>query len=91
MKNTLITLLGVFMIFAGSTSFSQNIKDEAQILYEEAINFKQQNNNEKAIETYEKALRADRAVLALNDDGLVEMLRDSVKTRLEKEPNNVKL
>jgi len=91
MKNTLITLLGVFMIFTCSTSFSQNIKDEAQILYEEAINFKQQNNNEKAIETYEKALRADRAVLALNDDGLVEMLRDSVKTRLEKEPNNVKL
>ncbi|MDD3000278.1 MAG: hypothetical protein PHF29_00805 [Candidatus Riflebacteria bacterium] len=91
MKKTFIALLGFFMIFACMPSFSQNIKDEAQILYEEAMNYKQQNNNEKAVETYEKALRADRAVLAFNDDGLVEMLRDSVKTRLEKEPENVKL
>ena len=67
------------------------VNDEANILYQEAIELKKQNQLEKAVEAYHKAMRIDRAILAFDDDGLIEALKNDCQQKLEKNPNDVKV
>lgn len=76
--------------FVPSLLSAQNIHEDAQLLYDEAMRLKARGNNVQAVEAFEKALRIDRTVLALNDDGLVDMLRDHVQDLLDKSPDDVK-
>lgn len=66
------------------------IQEEANILYQEAIEQKKQGNLEKAVEAYHQAMRKDRAILAFDDEGLIEALKNDCETKLAKDPDDVK-
>ncbi len=67
-----------------------DIQEEANILYQEAIELKKQGNLAKAVEAYHQAMRKDRAVLAFDDAGLIEALKKDCETKLAENPNDVK-
>ncbi len=67
------------------------VKEDAQILYDEAIELKKQGNLAAAIESYAKAMRLDRSILALDDFGLIEALKKDCVEKLAKTPDDVKL
>ena len=67
------------------------ISDEAQLLYEEAIEKKKKGKMQEAIASYIQALRKDRAVLALDDEGLIEASYDDCVKKLQASPEDVKL
>ncbi|MDD3147524.1 MAG: hypothetical protein PHD82_09490 [Candidatus Riflebacteria bacterium] len=66
-------------------------KEDAQILYDEAVDLKKQGNMAAAIESYTKAMRLDRSILALDDFGLIEALKKDCEEKLQKSPDDVKL
>lgn len=67
-----------------------DVEEEANILYEEALELKQQGNLPGAIEAYMNAMRKDRSILAFDDGGLIEDLKKNCEDKLEKDPSNVK-
>ncbi len=67
-----------------------DIQEEANILYQEAIELQKQGNMAKAVEAYHQAMRKDRAVLAFDDAGLIEALKKDCETRLAENPDDVK-
>lgn len=89
-KITCALLLSVALSMSVPT-FSQQIKEEAQILYEEAMGLQKKGNKAKAIEMFEKALRSDRTILALDDNGLIEDLKNETEKKLKNNPDNLKL
>lgn len=66
-------------------------KEDAQILYDEALDLKKQGNMPAAIESYAKAMRLDRSILALDDSGLIEAMKKDCEEKLLKTPDDVKL
>jgi vacuolar-type H+-ATPase subunit I/STV1 len=87
---TIFAVLYLFCFFT-SVSYAQNIKEEAQSSYNSAIQLKAKGDGVGAVKAFEKALRLDRTVLALDDDGLVDMLKEYVEKELERAPKEVKL
>lgn len=78
----------------GYVAFAQEattISDEAQMLYEDAISQNKKGKKTEAISSYIQALRKDRTVLALDDDGLIEASYKDCLAKLEKAPEDVKL
>lgn len=73
--------------------FAENeaAKEDARILYDEAIDLKRQGNLAAAIDSYAKAMRLDRSILAFDDFGLIEALKKDCEEKLEKNPEDVKL
>ena len=67
------------------------ISDEAQMLYEDAIDLNKKGKKSEAITSYIQALRKDRTVLALDDDGLIEASYKDCLAKLEKSPEDIKL
>lgn len=67
------------------------VKEDAQILYDEAVELKKQGNLAAAIESYAKAMRLDRSILAFDDFGLIEALKKDCVEKLAKTPDDVKL
>ncbi|HNX78120.1 MAG TPA: hypothetical protein PKM56_20785, partial [Candidatus Rifleibacterium sp.] len=67
------------------------IKEDAQILYDEAVELKKKGNIAAAIESYGKAMRLDRTILAIDDFGLIEALKKDCEEKLLKTPDDVKL
>ncbi|MBF0543509.1 MAG: hypothetical protein HQM08_03705 [Candidatus Riflebacteria bacterium] len=61
---------------------------EAKTFFEEAKQFKKNGNVEKAIKSYEKAIRANRGILAEDDDGLIGLLRDFYQKKVEKKADD---
>ncbi|MDD2999497.1 MAG: hypothetical protein PHV05_10595 [Candidatus Riflebacteria bacterium] len=66
-------------------------KEDAEILYQEAIELKKQNKLTEAADAYGRAIRIDRSVLALDDHGLIEILKKDCEEKLAKSPDDVKL
>jgi tetratricopeptide (TPR) repeat protein len=67
-----------------------DVQEEANILYEEALELKKQGSLERAIEAYHQAMRKDRAILAYDDAGLIEDLKNDCEKKLEANPEDVK-
>lgn len=87
------TIFAVLLLvcFLSGIGYAQNIKAEAQASYDSALKLKGRGDTVGAVKAFEKALRLDRTILALDDDGLVDMLRDFVETELRKNPSDLKL
>ncbi|MBR4570056.1 MAG: hypothetical protein IKO19_05245 [Candidatus Riflebacteria bacterium] len=92
-------LLAALTIFSPSFTnkspvFAQEgttVSEEAKMLYDDAIGLKKKGKLKEAINSYVKALRKDRTILAFDDDGLIEAsYKDSV-AKLEESPEDVKL
>ena len=79
---------GVNVAFGQETT---TISDEAQMLYEDAIAQSKKGKKSEAIASYIQALRKDRTVLALDDEGLIEASYKDCTAKLEKSPDDVKL
>lgn len=65
--------------------------DAATMLYEDAVDLKNEGKLDEAIEAYANAIRTNRSVLAQDDHGLIEDLLNDSLARLEQSPNDVKL
>ena len=67
------------------------VSEEAKMLYEDAIGLKKKGKTKEAINSYIKALRKDRTILAFDDEGLIEAsYKDSV-AKLNDSPDDIKL
>ncbi len=67
------------------------VSEEAQKLYDEAISFKKKGKNADAINSYIKALRKDRTILAFDDEGLIEASYTDSVNKLKDSPDDIKL
>lgn len=67
-----------------------DVQEEANILYEEALEQKKNGNLEKAVDAYHRAMRKDRAILAFDDAGLIEALKEDCEKKLAENPDDVK-
>lgn len=92
-------LLAALTIFGPSISYNNSVfaqegttvSEEAKMLYEDAIGLKKKGKQNEAINSYIKALRKDRTILAFDDEGLIEAsYKDSV-AKLNESPDDVKL
>lgn len=79
---------GTIKVFAQKAEL--DIQEEADILYEEALQLKKQGELKKAIEAYHQAMRTDRGILAYDDAGLIEALKSDCEKRLQEDPKDVK-
>lgn len=89
----LISIILLVFLHSGIVSASRN-HDDAQagiLLYEEAIEFHDEGDIQAAIDAYSKAIRLNRSVLAYNDYGLIEKMKNDVKQKLEQTPDDPKL
>lgn len=77
----------VSRIYAQETTISE----DAQLLYDEAVEFKKKGKTSQAVDSYMKALRIDRTILALDDNGLIDASYKDCMDKLSKSPNDVKL
>ena len=67
------------------------VSEEAQKLYDEAIVFKKKGKLNDAINSYIKALRKDRTILAFDDEGLIEASYTDSVNKLKDSPDDIKL
>ncbi|MFZ2958630.1 MAG: hypothetical protein WA705_17210 [Candidatus Ozemobacteraceae bacterium] len=75
-------------VFAEETS-KMEAKQDAKLLFNEALRLKKAGKFQEAAENFEKALRKDRAILGEDDDGLIKILRDMYSKRLAAAPEDV--
>ncbi len=86
----------------GMLAFSDNISfvyaqegttvsEEAQNLYEDAIELQKKGKKSEAIASYIKALRKDRTILAFDDYGLIDASYQDSVAKLKESPDDVKL
>lgn len=97
----LLTFLGIslpqvgdFMVvpaLAQEPVAEASAKEDAELLYGEALDFKKKGNLPQAIESYARAMRIDRSILAFDDNGLIEALKNDCVEKLKKTPDDVKL
>ncbi|HNW11101.1 MAG TPA: hypothetical protein PKI71_07030, partial [Candidatus Rifleibacterium sp.] len=66
-------------------------KEDAQILFSEALDLKKAGKMSEAIDTFARAMRLDRSILAQDDQGLIEALKKDCEEKLAKTPDDVKL
>ncbi len=66
-------------------------KEDAQILFSEALDLKKAGKMPEAIDTFARAMRLDRSILAQDDQGLIEALKKDCEEKLLKTPDDVKL
>lgn len=67
-----------------------DVQEEANILYDEAIELKKQGKLDKAVDAYHRAMRKDRAILAFDDAGLIEDLKKDCEAKIAADPKDVK-
>lgn len=97
----LLTFLGIslpqvgdFMVvpaLAQEPAAEAATKEDAELLYGEALDFKKKGNLPQAIDSYARAMRIDRSILAFDDNGLIEALKNDCIEKLKKTPDDVKL
>ncbi|PKL41903.1 MAG: hypothetical protein CVV41_17205 [Candidatus Riflebacteria bacterium HGW-Riflebacteria-1] len=70
-------------------SSSENLEN-AEILFEEALELKRSGNLAGAIDSFSRAIRMDRSILANDDKGLIEDLKKDCEAKLKAAPDDVK-
>ncbi|KAF1080543.1 MAG: hypothetical protein GQF41_2953 [Candidatus Rifleibacterium amylolyticum] len=66
-------------------------KENAEILFEEALELKKSGNLAGAIDSFARAIRTDRSILANDDQGLIEALKNDCLEKLKAAPEDVKV
>ncbi|NLF97517.1 MAG: hypothetical protein GX569_12315 [Candidatus Riflebacteria bacterium] len=66
-------------------------KENAEILFEEALELKKSGNLAGAIDSFARAIRIDRSILANDDQGLIEALKNDCLEKLKAAPEDVKV
>ena len=93
-------LLAALTIFSPTFSYgpgsvfaqeSTTVSEEAKMLYEDAIGLKKKGKLKEAINSYIKALRKDRTILAFDDEGLIEASYNDSLDKLKESPDDIKL
>jgi len=92
-------LLATSLCILGSINYSlpifaqenPTISEEAQNLYEDALSLLKKGKKSEAIASYIKALRKDRTILALDDNGLIQASYEDSVAKLKESPDDVKL
>lgn len=97
----LLSFLGISHPYAGSfcitpaqaqeSADAASAKEDAEILYGEAIDFKKKGNMAQAIDSYARAMRLDRSILASDDHGLIDALKADCLEKLKSSPDDVKI
>ena len=67
------------------------VSEEAQNLYEDAIELQKKGKMREAVASYIKALRKDRTVLAFDDNGLIDASYADSVAKLKENPDDIKL
>lgn len=89
-----LSLFGSSFSLNNSVAYSQEVttvSEEAQMLYDDAIELKKKGNTKDAIVSYVKALRKDRTILAYDDNGLISAAYDDSVAKLKESPEDIKL
>ncbi len=66
-------------------------RENAEILFEEALELKKTGNMAGAIDSFARAIRLDRTILANDDQGLIEALKADCEEKLKASPDDVKI
>lgn len=66
-------------------------KEDAELLFGEALDFKKKGDMAQAIDSYSRAMRIDRSILAFDDEGLIEALKNDCIDKLKTNPEDVKI
>jgi tetratricopeptide (TPR) repeat protein len=85
--------LNSFGNFASTRLYAQEAESKeevAEMLYEEAVALKEKGNIAEAVETYGKAIKSSRAILALDDKGLIKDLQDVYEAKVKENDKDVK-
>ncbi|MBU1109426.1 MAG: hypothetical protein KKB51_22285 [Candidatus Riflebacteria bacterium] len=94
-------ICGLFLVQPGlfqlQPLFAQEQKDDssssenAEILFAEALELKQAGNIAGAIDSFARAIKIDRSILANDDQGLIEALKKDCEEKLKAAPDDVKV
>jgi len=81
----------VLLIFLNGSCFGQDAEtlEEAKLLHKEALDLKKSGKTDEAIKTFEKALRTNRSILEMDDEGLVEDLKKFYEGKLASSPEDI--
>lgn len=66
-------------------------RESAEILFEEALELKRSGNLTDALDSFAKAIRSDRSILANDDQGLIEALKKDCEAKLKTSPDDIKV
>lgn len=66
-------------------------REGAEILFEEALELKRSGNLPDALDSFAKAIRSDRSILANDDHGLIEELKKDCEAKLKISPDDIKV
>ena len=89
-----LTIIGPSFSNKSYSVFAQEgstVSEEAKMLYDEAIGLKKKGKLKEAINSYVKALRKDRTILAFDDEGLIEAAYKDSVAKLNESPEDIKL
>jgi tetratricopeptide (TPR) repeat protein len=66
-------------------------KESAEILFAEALELKKGGNMAGALDSFARAIRLDRTILANDDQGLIDALKKDCEEKLKTSPDDVKM
>lgn len=78
--NMLLTVLFILALALPLAAQDAESQEEAKLLLQEAITQKRGGKLEDALKTFEKALRTNRSILGLDDEGLIAALQKHYET-----------
>ena len=87
-----VLLLGLAIsAFPGLAQEEDESLQDAKVLYNSALDLKKKGKLEESVQSYEQAVRKNRAILGEDDNGLISALKDSYEKKLASSPADVKL
>jgi tetratricopeptide (TPR) repeat protein len=84
-------LLPPTAIYAQEEEVDAASREGAEILFEEALELKKSGNLAGAVDSFARAIRMDRSILANDDEGLIEALKKDCEDKLKAAPEDVKV
>ena len=78
-------------VFAQEQEGEAASTEDAEILFAEALDLKKAGNLAGAIDSFARAIRIDRSILANDDEGLIEALKKDCEEKLKAAPDDVKV
>ncbi|PKL46246.1 MAG: hypothetical protein CVV42_17090 [Candidatus Riflebacteria bacterium HGW-Riflebacteria-2] len=78
-------------VWAQEEAADASSRENAEILFEEALELKRTGNMAGAIDSFARAIRMDRSILANDDQGLIEALKADCEEKLKAAPEDVKI
>ncbi|MBF0499804.1 MAG: hypothetical protein HQM09_06710 [Candidatus Riflebacteria bacterium] len=79
----------VFPVSVRIHAEESSAKQDAKLLFDEALQLKKAGKFEEAAKSFEMAIRKDRTILGEDDNGLINILRDLYQKRLASTPEDI--